>query len=35
MQKGLRRQKLKGNQDNVGNAKNRSEYKNFDGEEIK
>lgn len=35
MQKGTRRQKLHENQDNVGNSKNKPEYKNFDGENIK
>jgi hypothetical protein len=35
MQKGTRRQKLHENQDNVGNSKNKPEYKNFEGENIK
>ena len=34
MQKGERRQKLHQNQDNVGNDKNPSEYKSFDGEPL-
>lgn len=34
MQKGERRQRLKGNQDNVGNEKNKSQYTSFDGEEL-
>ena len=34
MQKGMRRQKLHDNQNNVGNAKNKSKYKNFDGDPI-
>jgi hypothetical protein len=34
-QKGVRRQKLHDNQNDVGNPKNKSQYKNFDGEEIK
>ena len=35
MQKGERRQKLKRNQDDVGNNKNVPEYKDFDGNPIK
>ncbi len=35
MQKGIRRQKLHGNQNNVGNDKNPVEYKSFDGEDLK
>lgn len=35
MQKGKRRQKLHDAQNNVGNSQNKSEYKNFDGNEIK
>ena len=34
MQKGMRRQKLHDNQNNVGNPRNKSQYKNFDGEPI-
>lgn len=34
MQKGKRRQKLHSDQDNIGNSKNRGEYKNFNGEVI-
>ncbi len=34
MQKGERRQRLHKNQDNVGNAKNKPQYKNFDGNPI-
>ena len=33
-QKGERRQKLHQNQNNVGNDKNPSEYKSFDGENL-
>lgn len=33
-QKGERRQKLYQNQNNVGNDKNPSEYKSFDGENL-
>ena len=33
-QKGGRRQKLHQNQNNVGNDKNPSEYKSFDGENL-
>ena len=33
-QKGERRQKLQQNQNNVGNDKNPSEYKSFDGENL-
>ncbi|SFD24304.1 clostri-philic family protein [Clostridium uliginosum] len=35
MQKGERRQRIHGNQNNVGNDKNEPEYKNFAGEPIK
>lgn len=35
MQKGERRQKLKKNQDDVGNNKNVPEYRDFDGNPIK
>ncbi|EOR20505.1 MULTISPECIES: clostri-philic family protein [Clostridium] len=35
MQKGLRRQKLHENQNNIGNDKNKNEYTDFDGEPIK
>lgn len=35
MQKGMRRQKLHQNQNNVGNDKNPVEYKSFDGEDLK
>ncbi|NLK96245.1 MAG: hypothetical protein GX275_13840 [Clostridiales bacterium] len=34
MQKGMRRQKLKNNQNNVGNKKNEEEYSPIDGEPI-
>ena len=34
MQKGKRRQKLHENQNNVGNSKKSSGYKNFDGSDI-
>lgn len=34
MQKGERRQRIKSNQDNVGNDKNPTEYKSFDGEPL-
>ena len=34
IQKGERRQRLHGNQDNVGNPKNKSQYKNFNGDTI-
>lgn len=33
-QKGERRQKLHQDQDNVGNDKNSSQYKSFDGEKL-
>lgn len=35
MQKGERRQRLHGNQNNVGNSENKPEYKNFNGDPIK
>lgn len=35
MQKGLRRQKLHKNQNNVGDPENEPQYENFDGEPIK
>lgn len=34
MQKGDRRQRLHKNQNNVGNPKNKPQYKNFEGHEI-
>jgi hypothetical protein len=34
IQKGMRRQKLHSNQDNVGNPKNPPEYENFNGKPI-
>lgn len=34
MQKGERRQRLHDNQNDVGNKKNKSQYKNFNGETI-
>ena len=34
MQKGERRQKLHQNQNNIGNDKNHSEYKSFEGENL-
>lgn len=34
-QKGLRRQKLHSNQNNVGNSKNEPQYENFEGKPIK
>lgn len=34
VQKGKRRQKLHANQNNVGDPKNKPEYKNFNGEPI-
>lgn len=34
MQKGDRRQRLHKNQNNVGNPKNKPQYKNFEGNEI-
>lgn len=33
-QKGARRQKLHGNQNNVGDPKNKPQYENFEGEPI-
>lgn len=33
-QKGERRQRIHQNKDNVGNDKNKNEYKSFDGEEL-
>ena len=33
-QKAERRQRIHQNQDNVGNDKNKNEYKSFDGEEL-